>query len=395
MHIPLLTMITQPAGAGPAATPKTVDALTDMVDTAHFLVGWFKQHSIDIALAIAAGAIIYLVLRAVRRFVRKAAARQADVGGFTANSMRVLARTRHFFLIMVAARLVIGYANPPELVHETVRVLFIIAATIQVAVWLREIIMTIIRQRAQDGSSDTLGNALALINILVSVALFAIAGIVILDNIGVNVTGLVAGLGIGGIAIGLAAKGIFEDLFAALAIIFDRPFRQGETVGFDGKTAVVERIGLKSTRLRALTGEEIIVSNTNLLNKELLNFASVPKRRIKLLFGVTYETPADKLAQASEIARAIVTKEGGTPVHCGIVSFGASSLDFELHYDDDNRVYADVFAARHAVILALTQQFAAAGIAFAYPTQVSYSASPEGKLVMPWPPQESAVATAS
>src|SRR5690606_18373644 len=103
------------------------------------------------------------------------------------------------------------------------------------------------------GQADTLSNAMALIRVLVTVALFAIATVVVLDNLGVNVTGLVAGLGIGGIAIGLAAQGIFSDLFAALSIIFDKPFRRGEIITYDQTTATVERIGLKSTRLRAVS----------------------------------------------------------------------------------------------------------------------------------------------
>jgi small-conductance mechanosensitive channel len=115
---------------------------------------------------------------------------------------------------------------------------------------------------------------MAIIRVLVSVALFAIAGILILDNLGVNVTALVAGLGIGGIAIGLAAQGIFSDLFAALAILFDKPFKKGDTIRYDQSTGTVERIGLKTTRLRSLTGEQLIMANTKLLEREIHNLAA-------------------------------------------------------------------------------------------------------------------------
>ncbi len=120
----------------------------------------------------------------------------------------------------------------------------------------------------------SLGNAMAIIRVLISVALFAIAGILILDNLGVNVTALVAGLGIGGIAIGLAAQGIFSDLFAALAILFDKPFKKGDTIRYDNSTGTVERIGLKTTRLRSLTGEQLIMANTKLLEREIHNLAA-------------------------------------------------------------------------------------------------------------------------
>ena len=134
---------------------------------------------------------------------------------------------------------------------------------------------------------------MGVIRVLVSVALFAIAIIVILDNLGVNVTALVAGLGIGGIAIGLAAQGIFSDLFAALAILFDKPFRRGDTIRFDTTVGTVEKIGLKTTRLTSLTGERIIMANTKLLEREISNLAEGHERQEKLLFGLVYQTPPD------------------------------------------------------------------------------------------------------
>lgn len=381
-----------PSASSPSAQPAIVDnpdAVTQLQDAGQFITRWLAAHSGDIALATLAGAAIYLALRFIRRTIRRAATRHTNVDGVGATTLRVLSRTSHFFLIMVAARLVVGYANPPQLLSETVRLLFLVAIATQVAIWAREVVMSIVRQRAHHGASDTLGNALSLINVLVSVAVFFIAAIVVLDNVGVNVTGLVAGLGIGGIAIGLAAKGVFEDLFAALAIIFDRPFRQGETIGFDGKTMTVERIGLKSTRMRALTGEEVVVSNTNLLNKELHNYATVPRRRFKLLFGVTYETPLDQLRQIPDLVREAVEGEGAHVAQCGLVAFAASSIDGELHYDDDAPSYAEAFKRRSAVMVAIMQRFADAGIQFAYPTQVSYTAAPDGSLVMPYAPDSS------
>ncbi len=368
-----------------AALPDTgaMDRLTLWASDAS---DWVRAHSADIALASAAGLLIYLVLRTARRYVRRAAARQADANGIGATLLRVLARTGHFFLIMVSIRLVVGYANPPELIGNTVRILFIIAATFQAAIWVREAILGIVRDRAVQSGHEMLGSALSLINVLVSIALFAIAIIVVLDNVGVNVTGLIAGLGIGGIAIGLAAKGVFEDLFAALAIIFDRPFRVGETIGFDGRSATVERIGMKSTRLRALTGEEIIVSNTALLNKELSNYARLERRRMTLIFGIAYETPVAKLRAIPAMARQIVEDADHSVIRCGMTGFASSSIDFELQFDVHSDDYAVVFDARHAIGMALVERFTAEGIAFAYPVQIAYTAAPDGSLVLPYPP---------
>ncbi len=365
-------------------SPTASDPLAELQAGYAYVIDWLQIHWGEIAIAAAAGVLLYLILRFARRTIRNAAVRQTEADGVWATTLRVLSRTKHFFLIMVSIRLVVGFANPPELVGSLVRLLFIVAAAFQVAIWAREVVMSVVRHRAQHGSSEALASALTLINVLVTIAFFTIAAIVILDNIGVNVTGLVAGLGIGGIAIGLAAKGIFEDLFASLSIIFDRPFRRGETIGFDGRSATVERIGLKSTRLRALTGEELIVSNTALLNKELSNFARLERRRMSFILGITYETPPDKLRAIPGITKQIVEADGHTFIRCGMTGFGASSIDYELQFDVLSDEFLIVFNARHAIGMALIERFAAQGIGFAYPTQVSYSAAPDGTLVMPY-----------
>lgn len=348
------------------------------------LVSWFEVHGGELVLACLAGLLTYLILRIARRWVRRAATRQADGQGVGATVLRTLARTRHFFLVMTAARLVVGYANAPQLIDQTIRFLFIVAVALQVAIWAKEVVMTLVRHRASGAQSETLANALSLINVLVSIALFAIASIVVLDNVGVNVTGLIAGLGIGGIAIGLAAKGVFEDLFAALAIIFDRPFRTGESIRFDTTTATVERIGLKSTRLRALTGEEVVISNTNLLAKQIANFARLSRRRISLPIAITYETPVEKLRQIPDMVRDVVTAHDGEFIRCGLIGFSPSSLDYDIQFDVHSEDYETVFAARHGIAIALIERFAAEGVGFAYPAQVSYTAAPDGSLVMPY-----------
>src|SRR3546814_7121155 len=107
---------------------------------------------------------------------------------------------------------------------------------------------------------------------------------------GVNVTGLVAGLGIGGIAIGLAAQGIFSDLFASLSIIFDRPFRVGQAIKYDNSSGTVERIGLKSTHISSANGELLVISNTNLLSKEITNYEHLHRRRVTFPIGVIFQT---------------------------------------------------------------------------------------------------------
>jgi small-conductance mechanosensitive channel len=345
------------------------------------MTAWLVSHWFQVAVAAGAAVLIYLALNLARRSGRKLAERGGNVVAVVAG--RALDRTSHIFLALVAARLVMGYANPPDWLRDTIRILFTIVATFQVAVWLREIVLGLI-ERNTDPTHETLSNAMGIIRLMVTVALFAIAIVVVLDNLGVNVTGLVAGLGIGGIAIGLAAQGIFSDLFAALSIIFDKPFRQGEVITYDQTTARVERIGLKSTRLRAMSGERKIISNAQLLQKEITSLQTLERRRIKFALGIIYQTPIRVAERIPALLQEVVEGAEQVFIHAGMVGFGTSSLDYELELDVPDPDKADYFMTRHRVALAILQRFNAEGIEFAYPTQTSFTAAPDGTMILPY-----------
>src|SRR5215210_1194200 len=248
---------------------------------------WLSGHALRIAIATGAGALIVLLLVGIKRLLLRGAKRLGGEHFWPALIGSVVRRTRLWFMIALAARLVEGYANAPELVGQTISFVFVVAATFQGAIWLRAFVIGLIEHRAGVGSAEPhLVSAMAIIRLLVSFAVFAIATIFVLDNLGVNVTGLVAGLGVGGIAIGLAAQGIFSDLFAALSIMFDRPFRRGDTIRYGTTTGTVERIGLKTTRMRAVTGEQVIMANTKLLDQELHNMAEAKVRRALILLSL-------------------------------------------------------------------------------------------------------------
>lgn len=353
----------------------------------HSTAHWFSIHYLQILIAIGAGVLIYSLLAALRELGKRLCRKPSDRLGFTIVVGRAVARTNHFFMATVAARLVVSYASPPQAVLKTVAFLFTIAAVFQCAVWAREIILGLVERRtsAEDAHSETLANAMGLIRVLVTFALFAIALIVVLDNLGVNVTGLVAGLGIGGIAIGLAAQGIFSDLFAALSIIFDKPFRRGEVITYDQTTARVERIGLKSTHLRAMSGEKKVISNANLLQKEITSLQTLAQRRVTFAIGIIYQTPEKKADAIPDMLKDIVEAEGHVFVNAGLVSFGASSLDYQLNFDVPDPDTHDYFQSRHKVGLAIWKRFNAEGIEFAYPTQTSFTAAPDGRAIMPYP----------
>ena len=350
---------------------------------------WLRDSWPDILFGLILGVALYLLLEGVRWLALAVSRRLGRNihGGLFVMLQKAIQKTSSLFLALAAARLVVGYTDPPRHVFETVHFLFTVASVIQGVRWLRAFIFAYIERQSHPdhGGNDALANASGLIRALVNGVLVILALVVILDNLGVNVTGLVAGLGIGGIAIGLAAQGIFSDLFASLSIIFDRPFRVGETISFGaGGAGTVERIGLKSTRLRAVTGEKQIVSNAQLLGKEITSYAGLDRRRFTFPLGLVYQTSPEDAVRLPDILREIVEREGGHYVRAGFVGFGASSLDFELQFDVLSSDYDVVYATRHRIGLAIIERFRALGLSFAYPTQTSFTADPEGRLIMPY-----------
>ncbi len=374
--------------AQPSTLPEISSSLSSFSQFSSEIWGWIESHSVAIAIAFGVGAVIFMALLFVRDRIRSFAKKQGDRLAVSTIAARALGKTNRLFLMLVSIKAVTGAANTPDELNSIIVFLFTIAAVIQAAIWVREVILGFIEKRASnaDGEvSETLTTALALLRVIVTVAVFAVASIMILANLGVDVTGLVAGLGIGGIAIGLAAQGIFEELFAALAIIFDKPFQNGETIGYDNTVATVEKIGLKSTRLRSVFGEEVIISNSNLLDKEIINYTRLDRRRTRFGIGVIYQTDPKQASGIPALLQEIVEDNDGKFIRSGFVGFGDSSINFELDFDIISNDYDVVYNKRHMIGLAILQRFNAEGLEFAYPTQTTFTAAPDGKMIMPYP----------
>src|SRR6478735_7047304 len=295
----------------PASTPKTpplevsVTSLQLLWDES---IAWLLGHFLQIAIACAVGAALVAAMLGLRLFGSYLCKRNISITHWPQTIGSVIQQTKLWFMVLLAAKLVQSYADPPLIVVQTVNVLFTIAAALQGVIWLRALIFGVVEHRA-GGENANLGSAMGIIRLLVTFVLYAIATILILDNLGVNVTGLIAGLGIGGIAIGLAAKGIFDDLFSALSIIFDKPFRQGDAIRWDKTSGTVEAIGLKTTRVRSVSGEEVVISNTNLLNKELHNMARLNRRRVEFPLKLIYQTPPEALARVPDIVASVLRRQ--------------------------------------------------------------------------------------
>jgi small-conductance mechanosensitive channel len=347
---------------------------------------WVTGNLVGILVATAIGVAIALAMLAVRHLGCKLIARWGGDPHWPAIFAKALAKTKIYFIVFTSAQLVADHANTPPALRSAIHFAFVIAAFLQAAIWARELILGYVAHRTGDQEQSTLASAIGIIRLLVTVTLFAIAVILILDNLGVNVTGLIAGLGIGGIAIGLAAQGIFSDLFAALSIIFDKPFRRGDTISFDQTTGTVERIGLKSTRIRSVNGEEVIVSNANLLNARLQNMTRLDHRRVLMVLNLVYRTPAERLAALPDELKTIVEHQPRARFdRAHLTAFAASSIDLELVFFAEAPDYATFMNIRQAVMLGILHRFAELGVEFAYPTQTTFTAAPDGKLIMPYP----------
>ena len=350
--------------------------------------GWLSQHYVELIVAAIVGAVIFSILAGIKRLAARNVEKKHELLGYRVIFLRTIAKTGRIFMIIVSAQLIVVYTDPPAAITKTIGFLFIISAVIQGAVWLRELVLGFFQLKLATDLEhyETLKSATTLIRLLVTFVIFSISVIVILANLGVNVTGLIAGLGVGGIAIGLAAQGIFSDLFAALSIIFDKPFKQGETISYDTSTGTIERIGLKSTRLRAIDGEEIIISNTNLLNKEITNLSRLNRRRTRFAIGVIYQTKPDDARRIPDLLKTIVEANKAEFIRSGFVSFGDSAINFQLDFDIMDADYEFVYNTRHAIGLAILQKFNEEGLEFAYPTQTTFTAAPDGEMIMPYPP---------
>jgi small-conductance mechanosensitive channel len=355
------------------------------------LYDWATAHFSDITIALAAAAGIVVLLYTVRAVVLRGARQLGPHHPFADVLAKVVRKTRLWFIVALAVQLVQGYLHPPPDVARTISFLFIVAAALQGAMWARTLILGLIERRTvgHEGDASSLSSAMGIIRLLVSIAVFAIAAIVVLDNLGANVTGLVAGLGIGGIAIGLAAQGIFSDLFAALSIIFDKPFRVGDVITYQGKegpiTGTVKQIGLKSTRILSLTGELRIIGNTQLLAQEVTNFTGRQLFRHHLPVGVIYQTDPAVAAEIPRLMEAEVERAGHRFVRAGFTGFGPSSIDFEMFFEVDTGDIVEAIAARQTVALGILRAFKERGIDFAYPTQTNFTAGPDGEMMMPYP----------
>jgi len=319
------------------------------------------------AVAVAAGVFILLfgVRRAVRSYHRRF--EKAGVGALVQIPLRVLSRTTLLFFVVLALFagfqvLVLGVTGTRLSMTAITIALFWQAgiwAAATASAWLE-------RKRQQRSAFASIG----IIGVVANAVIWSFVVLLTLDNLGVDVTALVAGLGIGGIAVALAVQNIFGDLFASLSIALDRPFVEGDFLVVGDVLGTVETIGIKSTRLRSLSGEQVVMPNADLLGSRVRNYGRMVERRVVFATAVAYDTSIEVIERLPRVIRDIVEAQADTRFdRSHFVAHGAGTLDFETVYyvrsSDYNR-YMDI---QEAINLRLHKEFARLGVEFAYPTQ--------------------------
>jgi small-conductance mechanosensitive channel len=284
---------------------------------------------------------------------------------------RLVHRTHRLFLWTLALYLATRFLTLPPRAHDAVRLVFVLAFWAQAGLWMMEAMRFALERRgSRDGVTDARqSGSLQIIKFAASLVVWTMALLLALDNLDVEIKPLLAGLGITGIAVALAVQTVLGDLLASMSIALDKPFTIGDFLNIDGFLGTVEYIGVKSTRLRSLSGEQIVMSNADILRSRVRNFGRMRERRVAMTLGVTYDTPRDRLRAIPDTLREIVNAQSRTRFdRCHFLSYGESALQFELVFfvtDPDFNIYADV---QHAINLAILERFDAMGVEFAFPT---------------------------
>jgi small-conductance mechanosensitive channel len=284
----------------------------------------------------------------------------------------LLKGTKTFFVVALSLYFGSLALDLPERITEIAGIVTVILALAQVGYWGNAVISFFVERKVreqveqEDTGSATVMNALGFVGKMI---LWSLLLLLALDNAGVEITSLVASLGIGGVAVALAVQNILGDLFASLSIVLDQPFAIGDFIVVGEYMGTVEDIGLKSTRVRSLTGEELVFSNSDLLGSRIRNYKSLARRRASFSISIVYGTPYEKVEAVPELLAEIVkAQKDVTFDRAHLKEYGDFALIYEVVYYFETADYNAFMDTQQAINLAIYQKFEQEGIAFAFPT---------------------------
>jgi small-conductance mechanosensitive channel len=347
-------------------------------------VEWLGQALGIWLLALAVLAVSLTALLLLRGAI---ASRLRRLAGRTSNDVddllaQLVQRTSRLFLLLVSVRLAAMPLALPAGYDRGLQRVFAVVLFVQAGIWanhgVRWLITRYLRRRGGEASEIPRAAVLSLFGFFGQIVVWSVVTLLALDNLGIDVTAAVAGLGIGGIAIGLALQNVLSDTFSSLAIILDKPFEEGDFVVVGDYLGTVERIGIKTTRLRSLSGEQIILGNSDLLGSRIRNYKRMNERRTLFSFGVLYETPLETVERIPAMAREIVESVELTRFdRAHFRALGDSSLDFEVVYYVLRPEFNLAMDIQQRILLELMRRLQAEGVELAYPTRTVYVKGPE------------------
>ena len=330
------------------------------------LDAWFMLGVFWAAIAVA---LVFAHRILLRRFHRLATRTTTIIDDIF---VTLLERTKLYFLVALSLYIAVGAVPLSEQVTSYISRIAFVFLLVQVVFWGNAAISDWVRLYKERKLEEDAGavTSMQAIGFLARLLLYTALLLVALDNFGIDVTALIAGLGIGGIAVALAMQNILGDLFGSLTIVLDKPFEVGDFLIVGDTLGTVEKVGLKTTRLRSLSGEQIVIANGDLLGSRIRNYKRMQERRILFSLGVAYDTPADKLERIPDMVQEIVEMQEYTRFdRAHFARFGDSTLDFEIVYymrTPDYRTFMDI---QQTINLALFRRFEEEGIQFAFPTR--------------------------
>lgn len=334
---------------------------------------WLLALAIATAIVIVVGVIKRLAISRLAKIAERTATRFDD------SVVAALQRTRLPVIAIPALWFAIQPLELPERLITIASGAASVALILQLGLWLVALFDFWVdrsRQRVREATGAE-SASLSALNFIGKLILWSLLLLVGLDNLGVNVTAMVAGLGVGGIAVALAVQNILGDLFASLSIVIDKPFEIGDFIIIDDYMGSVEHVGLKTTRVRSLGGEQLVFSNSDLLKSRLRNYKRMRERRVVFGFGILFETPADKLEQVAAITTRIIQAEKQVRFdRAHFAGIGEWSYKFEVVYwvlDPDYNLYMDI---QQRINLALVRELDRQQIGFAYPARKLHAAGP-------------------
>jgi len=319
--------------------------------------------------------VAFLIIHFIKKFIIKRIQKNVDEEKYPRLKMLIRGINRRLIPLMYFGAIYIAletlsFGAKTDKIISTVYLILAVWLGVRFTISILEyVIGNFLAKTRGEEEGKKLKPILSFLNFLV----WIIGALLMLDNLGFNISTLIAGLGITGIAVALAAQALLGDLFSYFVIFFDRPFEIGDFVVFEGNSGSIEKIGIKTTRVRSLSGEQLIVSNSKLTNTLVHNYKRMEKRRVVFVLGVTYQTKAEQLKSIPDIVKNIITKNNNAEFDRGhFKSFGNSTLDFEFVYyvlTSDYNIYMDT---QQKINLEIFEEFEKNSIDFAYPTQTIF-----------------------